>query len=127
MIDILEILLVLTIALLLFLTVADNIRTKMRNRKLATQFVQAEIDKLAVTSKLKEAVDQVEMIQSEGFIKFLSESRDAAFEYIEEAQKYIAEFVEAADEHMSSPLVDETIIKPYNQLKLLLPADNGNK
>jgi hypothetical protein len=72
----------------------------------------------------------------EDFIKFISDSREWAFDYIEDAQKQLSEFVDKVDsdiEHFNK-YGDEMSMKPnynalkniseaYAELKKLLPND----
>lgn len=75
-------------------------------------------------------------VHQENFIKFLSDSREWAFEYIEEVQDGLATFIDAVDkdiEHFdqygivasSSPHYEPLmrISKEYKVLKNLLPED----
>jgi hypothetical protein len=71
----------------------------------------------------------------ESFLKFVSDSREWAFDYIEEVQKGLTQFVEAVDrdiEHfdqygitIDSPLHDamNNISSAYKDLKTLLPKE----
>jgi len=127
MINLTELVLVIAISIVGLAVLIDSIGTKLKNRKLLSKFIQAEIDRLAVAGKLQDAVSQAEAVQSEGFIKFLSESRSAAFEYIESAQESISEFVLAAEDHMSKLEGGDAIYAAYLNLKLLLPTDPGGK
>jgi hypothetical protein len=63
-----------------------------RNRKLSNEVIQLRLDKLALLNKLEQELSLREnksIEQTDGFIKFLSESRDWAFTYIEDAQNTI--------------------------------------
>lgn len=75
-------------------------------------------------------------IHQESFIKFLSDSRDWAFEYIDKSQKQIKEFVDTADKHFaffdSYGVLTEgqlfyedmkVISEEYKKLKSLLPEE----
>lgn len=65
------------------------IRTKYQNRKIFAEFVQAEINLMAVSDKLNRILSQQDehsIEKSDGFLKFVSESREWAFKYIEEVQ-----------------------------------------
>ena len=43
-------------------------------------------------ASLEKQVEQLNLKESDGFVKFLSQSRDWAFEYIEDVQKALVEF-----------------------------------
>ena len=78
-----------------------------------------------------------ELLDKENFIKFLSDSRDWAFSYIESVQKGLTKFVNDVDADVSYfdeygealsmsrpdyPLM-KNISKAYKELKTLLPED----
>ena len=78
-----------------------------------------------------------EEIHKENFIKFLSDSRDWAFNYIEEVQKGLEEFINDVDAHIAyfdeygivlsteQPhyMAMKQISKSYKELKKLLPEE----
>jgi hypothetical protein len=74
----------------------------------------------ALTSKIKnnEGVSD-DLIHKENFIKFLSDSRDWAFEYIEQSQKTIKE--------VSEELKDKGLDNYSDKLLSLLPPTTGEK
>jgi hypothetical protein len=90
---------------------------------------------LTKSTKTKENSD--ESIHKENFIKFLSDSRDWAFSYIESVQKGLTKFVNDVDADLSHfdkygdavsmsrpdyPSM-KNISKAYKELKTLLPED----
>lgn len=79
-------------------------------------------------------------IHKDSFIKFLSDSRDWAFEYIDKSQKQIKEFIEIADREFAffdsyGVLSQEyphyetmkTISEEYKKLKSLLPEETDDR
>jgi hypothetical protein len=93
--------------------------------------LEKEIEKLYQEQKNKE------LEKTDGFLKFVSDSRDWAFEYIEEVQKALTEFDEEVAPRLEwantygrvagNTIHTETITKiseAYNKLKLVLPKDN---
>ena len=90
-----------------------------------------------LTKSIKTKEDSDESIHKENFIKFLSDSRDWAFSYIESVQKGLTKFVSDVDADVSH--FDEygdalsmsrpdypsmkNISKAYKELKTLLPED----
>ena len=78
-------------------------------------------------------------VHSESFIKFLSDSRDSAYEYIEKVQTGLAKFVSDVDADisyfdeygevlsMSRPDFNsmKNISKSYKELKKLLPEEEN--
>lgn len=87
---------VFAIALLLFISlIIANITTRTQNNKLKTALTQEIIDRGIVTQKMRELMvelDRKNSNQNDGFLKFVSDSREAAFKYIEEVQTAINEF-----------------------------------
>ena len=91
---------------------------------------------LTKSTKIKE--DSDDSIHKENFIKFLSDSRLWAFEYIESVQKGLTKFVNDVDADISYfdeygevlsmsrpdyPLM-KNISKAYKELKVLLPKED---
>lgn len=79
-------------------------------------------------------------IHKENFIKFLSDSRDWAFEYIDQSQKQIKEFIDIADKHFaffdSYGMLSEgqlfyedmkIMSEEYKKLKSLLPEEADDR
>lgn len=67
----------------------------LRNKMLKKDVAQGLIDQFALMQKLEEALkntDEKKIEETEGFLKFVSESRDWAFQYIERVQVAIKKF-----------------------------------
>jgi DNA repair exonuclease SbcCD ATPase subunit len=72
-----------------------NMRLRRSLNNEASEKIQALIDKNIIMSeynKVLQALENKKLEESDDFIKFLSDSRDWAFEYIEDAQEKISEF-----------------------------------
>lgn len=70
------------------LTGFGKARAKMK--KAEYNLAQSELDKLAIQSELinlSNQLDEMKIEQSEGFVRFLSESRDWAYQYIDAIQE----------------------------------------
>lgn len=67
----------------------NNIVIRLKNKRLFIAGAQAEIDRLAVYEQVQEILQREaeRSEQGDGFIRFMSESREWAFEYIEAVQK----------------------------------------
>jgi hypothetical protein len=116
------------------------IKTNIQKRRLLALYVQVEMDKYLIVQKLEEVSKELsakELAETDGFVKFISQSRDWAFEYIEEVQKALNEF----DKEVSPKLewantfgklagetvhteTIKTISEAYDKLKTVLPKDN---
>lgn len=118
--NVLDILAVMISTALIAVLVADNIRIRIKHKNALMSIVQAEIDKMAVLAKLDETIKENEITKSDGFVRFLSESRDVAFSYIETVQEELANFVNKS-EHIFDNLADKESKASYERLKDLLP------
>ena len=123
-------------ALSYMLVLKQSIKLKKDISKLFIEntLLQEYVD-LTKSTKTKENSD--ESIHKENFIKFLSDSRDWAFSYIESVQKGLTKFVSDVDADvshfdeygdalsMSRPDYSsmKNISKAYKELKTLLPED----
>ena len=109
---------------LFVLSLALNITARIKNRILVKEAVQLNIDKIILLDKLEKFVqekDNKALEDSEGFLKFISQSRDWAFAYIEDVQKAI-EHLLASTESKD----DKGIEKALNDLKNFLPNEEEN-
>jgi len=125
-----------SILILLYLIIKSNIN----KRKVLALYIQSEMHKHMLGQKIEELQKELsskELSETDGFIKFISQSRDWAFEYIEEVQKVLAEFdkeivpqLEWASNYgrlAGDTVHTETITKiseAYNKLKSVLPENN---
>ena len=100
MIDVVDLIAFAVMAIIIALLVALNIRLSFRLRKFYSENLQLAADKITLLlqlDKLAETRDIKSVEDTQGFIKFLSESRDWAFNYIEDVQTGISEYVLALD------------------------------
>lgn len=65
--------------------------------RLIRVIAQLILDKDAIAQKLDEQMIMNSKEVNDGFIKFLSESREAAFNYIEDIQKSVYEYMKAIE------------------------------
>jgi hypothetical protein len=114
--------------------VADGIRLRYKISNLRNKWLSLNIENAILKEKILLSVKIEESDSAkDGFLKFISQSRDWAFEYIETAQNGIKEFVDVSGpdieymEKFRPPIIlEETqdrLINSYNKLKLLLPED----
>ena len=84
------------LALLVFVgLIISNLALRIENKKIRGQLGQEAIDRVIVMEemrKLMSEIDSKNSNQNDGFLKFVSDSREAAFKYIEEVQSAIEEF-----------------------------------
>jgi GTP-binding protein EngB required for normal cell division len=115
-----------------------SVSTKIKNRKMFARLLQAEMDKILVYAKFEELVKEKEsknIENTDGFLKFISESRDWAFNYIEETQAAIKAFDEKigpivkhykdSKESLSNNELEllSEIIQAYDTLMSSMPAE----
>jgi hypothetical protein len=123
--------LVLVTALFTYLLI-HNVTLRSDAKKATAQVLQAELDKLALYAKIEELNKEGGLSSSgnDGFLKFVSQSRDWAFEYIEETQKAIEEFQEVA-----TPIIygnpklekEKEFISAYEKLLNRLPEQSSEQ
>lgn len=61
---------------------------------------------------------------NDDFIKFISQSRDSAYKYIEEIQEALKDFVEKADHIIRNPDISPNTVLSYKRLVDMLPKEN---
>ena len=95
---------VFAIFLLFFLLLSvSTIKTKIKNNELLEKLLGVSIDKALISDRLEAELNKSRSTdpEQEGFINFLNQSRDWAFEYIESVQSKIKEF-----ENNVKPVID---------------------
>lgn len=133
--------LVITSSISIFLLILLIIQRK-RTLEALEKYVEEAIDKAIVMDKLKEVMDENDLKTiegSDGFLKFVSDSREWAFKYIEDVQDAFVRFdkiimpdLDYADTYgilsMDAPSKDALarISKAYKELKKMLPEDMVN-
>lgn len=83
---------------------------------LNTDLAQTMLDKSELLNELAKEMDKAaNKIHNDSFIRFLSDSRDAAFDYIETTQLTIMEFMSVADKMSFARSIDKELIKQYKE------------
>ena len=120
------------------------INLALKNRKLATELLQSTIDHNIMLTKFAEELkkkEDVSIEKTDGFLKFISESRDLAFEYIEKIQLSLVKFKDEVGPEIEYMLTYGTasgdslrtnsftkIKKSFDELmNEALPKEDGNK
>lgn len=134
--DLISIIILSTSVIVLFAMLARQI---LISRALAKKLLQAFIDNNEIAEKIEAKHLDKDIEQTEGFVRFLSESRDWAFEYIETVQGGLNEFVRVAGPRLEyfdkygrvvgSPHSEglEDILVAYRELQKLLPEQNNKE
>jgi hypothetical protein len=127
--------------LIIVILLINNLAIRSKNRKLSVEVVQVALDKAVISQKLKEELDKKDsdsIEKSEGFLKFISQSRDWAFDYIEQVQAALIEFKNKVEpqilyaktygttvgESTHSIIIDK-ISDAYDDLVKVMPEDNS--
>ena len=101
-------LIMLALALILTsLLTVEIVGVKIKLRRITAALLQSEINRDVIEKRLLELLantDSSNVEQTEGFLKFVSESRDAAFKYIEVVQESLKPLEEAIGLLSSSPI-----------------------
>jgi hypothetical protein len=107
----------------LVLLIIQNVKYLMENKRLISDNAQLLLNNHELLKKFQAIVDQknVEEIEdTKGFVRFISESRDWAFEYIENVQTAIKELSE-------TPRSDRAgYAKAYKKVIDFLPEETIN-
>jgi hypothetical protein len=119
--NLLEILIISALSISLIVSLAILAANSIKNKKNLESIAQLFIDR----SAMSEEIDRLSFIANnssdinDGFVKFLSESRDVAFDYISEVQLAIESLKTAMD------LDDAALISDaYEKLKSFLPSES---
>jgi hypothetical protein len=87
---------------------------------------QLLIDKEALLDKIDSIILETSNEANEGFIKFLSESREAAFDYIEKVQKSISQYLVAIENGNADEIVTARM-ELFEHLPEIPESENKNK
>jgi len=115
-------------------------RTKTLFKALSELYMQEMADRMLLQKKVEELYQDIEnakLEQTDGFLKFVSDSRDWAFQYIEEVQTALSEFDNAVTPPIEwansfGQVLGENahtnalkkISEAYDKLKEVLPKEN---
>jgi hypothetical protein len=94
----------------------------IKNRRLTATATQATIDRMAAMDmlyKLMDEQDGSEVEKTDGFLKFISDSRDWAFDYIEKVQDAITAYDDALSKNDAVAMNEA-----YKNLLSMLPQDD---
>lgn len=126
-----------TFSSMFFVAYIITLKTLMKTKKLLTKEMLDNFTMLQLLEDAKPKEQTDSEVHNENFIKFLSDSRDWAFQYIEDVQSGLAEFVDSIEKDieyfdnfgdvLSTNRPDYWALKrvseAYKKLKKLLPED----
>ena len=119
--SILDLIIVSILGVMLMVSTAAAAAVSLKHKRSLAVVAQLVIDKTTLLDELSKAnfIAENSSDLNDGFIKFLSESRDTAFEYISDVQASIESLKRAMD------LRDEAMItESYTKLINFLPSEN---
>jgi hypothetical protein len=124
-----------------FALLINNLKLRLKTKKLTSQVIQISLDKAVISEELKRVLDQKDsesIEQTEGFLKFISQSRDWAFDYIEQVQAALLEFKNKVEPQIlyaktygtvsgQSPhtIIIDRISDAYENLVKVMPEDTS--
>jgi hypothetical protein len=137
MINIVNLVIYIGVSLIVLVLLFDNVRQRIKKIKFKKLSTKLGLEKIQALKELNIAISNKQLEQSEGFVNFLTESRDWAFTYIQEVQEALKEFdntvvpileyqktygkVLGTNTHSNN--IDE-ISLAYDKLKSVLPKEN---
>lgn len=116
-----EIIIISTLSVLLVVASVGLLYLRIARKDLAAQLIQSALTNVTLVDAMDRIKNEQELNENDGFVKFLSDSREWAFEYIELVQKSIKDF----DKAMLSA-DDVEIALAYKALLNHLPKDGVN-
>lgn len=123
--DLIEVILASMVVTLLFVVLIVSVVSKAKTTKLYAAIAQLVVDKQILSDEVKRLsfmANNSPAIEND-FIKFLSDSRDSAYDYIEEVQATLLELKDLVDSDGSELKVDMC----YQKLINLLPSEDSDK
>jgi hypothetical protein len=120
----------LIIILLIITLLISVVKLRIKNRKLAASLLQATLDQNILLTKLAEELkkkEEVSVEKTEGFLKFISESRDLAFTYIEAMQEALVKFRDKVGPEIEYMLTYGTVAGDSFQSKSFLKIEKAYK
>ena len=92
-----EIVIIFISSIIILGILADDIRLRIARKRLINSIVQITLDNSTLQKKLADATNSPAEV--DGFIKFLSDSRESAYEYIENVQEALKNYLNAINEN----------------------------
>ena len=118
----------------LAISITINIYLYFKNKRMFKLLESVTLEKIIIMQKLQqelESKDSNTIEQTDGFLKFVSQSRDWAFQYIEDAQDKLVKFSTDLNDILTSGKnkkeISQQILEAYKPIKELLPDEQGEK
>jgi vacuolar-type H+-ATPase subunit I/STV1 len=116
MLDVLEISLYSIITIVFFYFIYVIVSLYFKNKKLYALVIQSQAERDHFRLKLAEQIarkDSKKLEQTDGFVRFISQSRDWAFDYIEKVQESIKELKDTRKEISTEDVLFSEKIKSF--------------
>jgi threonyl-tRNA synthetase len=110
--------------------ILNVVRLRLKNRRLASELLQITLDQNTLMTKLAEELkrkEEVSLEKTDGFLKFISESRELAFEYIEAMQEALVKFKDKVGPEIEYMLTYGTATGDNLQSKSFLKIEKAYK
>jgi hypothetical protein len=119
--NVIDLVIIATLSVLLIVSLSYSVALGIKNSRLLASIAQLWVDQQELLKEIERlsipAADQQEF--GEGFLRFLSDSREMAFAYISEVQLAINKLDQAMLRGN-----EEKIAEAYVELKNFLPSEN---
>jgi hypothetical protein len=127
MIDLVDLIVYSVLLLLSAASFVLYVRTKVKSAKLTSQLGQSVLDMSTILDKMEKDEERRKLENSDGFVRFLSESREWAFDYIERVQESISDAVSTIEDVQRTRDVQK-LSSVKEKLRVFLPdPDNIDK
>ena len=116
MIDVFNLISFIVLTSLVGILFVFGINLLFKNKRLSSALIQTQIDKKIISDQLEKIASEMQdkkIEQTDGFLKFVSESRDWAFEYIEDVQQSI---IAVKQNWENNNQLEESLIKLFSYL-----------
>jgi len=120
----------ISLVIVIVTLILSVIRLRLKNRRLAGELLQATLDQNILLTKLAEELkrkEEVSLEKTDGFLKFISESRDLAFQYIEAIQEALVKFKDKVGPEIKYMLTYGTATGDSLQSKSFLKIEKAYK
>jgi threonyl-tRNA synthetase len=120
----------LSLVVVIVTLILSVVRLRLKNRRLASELLQITLDQNILMTKLAEELkrkEEVSLEKTDGFLKFISESRELAFEYIEAMQEALVKFKDKVGPEIEYMLTYGTATGDNLQSKSFLKIEKAYK
>jgi len=121
-----ESILLIMVSIIAIVAITASVVYYIKYGNMIKVIAQLLIDKEALLDKIDSILLETSDEANEGFIKFLSESRAAAFEYIEDVQKSISQYLVAIENGNQDEIITARM-ELFAHLPEVPESENKNK